>query len=943
MTRITKLRMQGFKSFARLTELIFPEGFSTFLGANGAGKTNISDSICFVLGKSSSKEMRAERASHLIYNGGKKGTPSKQAIVEIFFDNSKNEFPIKEKEVKISRILKQTGQSIYKINDEVRTRQQVLDLLNTSNIDPEGHNIILQGDIERFTKMKSTERRQIIEEIAGISVYEDKKEKSRRELEKVQMKLNEAEIILTERETNLRELKKDRDQALKYKELEEKIKNSKATFIDLQIKDKQKKKQEIESKIKKEQENIEDINKIIGTIQQEINKHKIEINNINQEVEEKGEKEQLSLRRNIEEIKTTAAKYEERLNTCNNEIIKIESRKKQLKSEVTDTTEKINSLKNNKKKLQEEIKNISKEIPKINENLKILKQNLSNLIKQKEKNQTINEITGDIAIKEILSIKDKEIHGTISQLGTAPQKYALALEVVAGSRLKSVIVDNERIAEKCIKNLKQRKLGVVTFLPLNKIKSKFISEDLKKTLKTPGVEGLALDLVKFDPKYKNAFSYVFGNTIVIDNIETARKIGIGNVRMVTLEGDLIEQTGSITGGFRRRLFTFGFKDTPSLNVENEMKKLDLEINKLENKKYLDERRSIELNSEIKNIDIQLNSMLIPESDKSGKIILQQQKEKELFQKEINELTDKLKKIKQELKNSELKEKKYHSNFKNLINKRHKLTEVVQQKENKIVKEQSHIKIIENNLNNHSINKAKIIAEIEALFKEFEQFKDGKIRRGLTLEQLKLEIFDSERELNKIGNVNLRALEVYETIEKEYKNLLEKASKLKEEKEEVLNMISEIESKKKGAFIKVYKEISNNFQKVFSELSTKGSAHLELEDPENPFNAGIIIKVKIIGNKYLDIHSLSGGEKSLTALAFIFAIQEYKPASFYLLDEVDAALDKRNSETLSKLIRKYSKLAQYIVISHNDAIITEADQIYGVSMQDNISKIVSLKI
>ena len=108
--------------------------------------------------------------------------------------------------------------------------------------------------------------------------------------------------------------------------------------------------------------------------------------------------------------------------------------------------------------------------------------------------------------------------------------------------------------------------------------------------------------------------------------------------------------------------------------------------------------------------------------------------------------------------------------------------------------------------------------------------------------------------------------------------------------------------------------------------------------------GLEINVRIAGNKYLDIKSLSGGEKTLTALAFIFAIQEHQPASFYLLDEVDAALDKKNSALLSQLIKKYSATAQYILISHNDSIISEADQIYGVSMQENgISKIISLKL
>ncbi|MDP2750785.1 MAG: AAA family ATPase, partial [Nanoarchaeota archaeon] len=198
MTKINKLVMQGFKSFADRTELLFGDKFNVVLGPNGSGKSNVIDALCFVLGKSSSKSLRAEKSANLIYNGGKTRTPAKQGEVSIFFDNAKKTFPIDEEEVKITRIVKQNGQSVYKINNKTRTRQEVVDLLSISKINPDGHNIILQGDIVHFIEMSTTERRQIIEEISGISVYEEKKQKALKEIERVEEKLKEAEIILSE-------------------------------------------------------------------------------------------------------------------------------------------------------------------------------------------------------------------------------------------------------------------------------------------------------------------------------------------------------------------------------------------------------------------------------------------------------------------------------------------------------------------------------------------------------------------------------------------------------------------------------------------------------------------------------------------------------------------------------------------------------------------------
>ena len=248
MTVIKKINMSGFKSFANPVEMVFGNDFNVCIGPNGSGKSNIMDAMTFVFGKISAKGMRAEKSSNLIYNGGKKGNPATRAEVSMEFDNYKGTFPIDSKTITISRSIKQKGTSVYKINNEVRTRQQVLDLLNAAQIDPDGHNIILQGDIVRFMEMPTDQRREIIEEVSGISVYEEKKQKAMSELEKVQTRLSEAEIILKERETHLKELKKDRDQAMKFKDLEDKIKSNKATFLHIKITDKEKKRDEFESR-----------------------------------------------------------------------------------------------------------------------------------------------------------------------------------------------------------------------------------------------------------------------------------------------------------------------------------------------------------------------------------------------------------------------------------------------------------------------------------------------------------------------------------------------------------------------------------------------------------------------------------------------------------------------------------------------------------------------
>jgi chromosome segregation protein len=165
MTKINKIVLDGFKSFGKRTELLFGNNFNCVLGPNGSGKSNILDALAFVLGKSSSKSMRAEKTANLIYNGGKSKKGAKQGEVSIFFDNSTKIFPTKDQVLKVSRFIKKDGASKYKINDESRTRQQVVDVLNYGRIHPDAYNIIMQGDIvlmksQEYLSMKKRKTKQ---------------------------------------------------------------------------------------------------------------------------------------------------------------------------------------------------------------------------------------------------------------------------------------------------------------------------------------------------------------------------------------------------------------------------------------------------------------------------------------------------------------------------------------------------------------------------------------------------------------------------------------------------------------------------------------------------------------------------------------------------------------------------------------------------------------
>jgi chromosome segregation protein len=1165
MTLIKKLVMDGFKSFARKTELVFDNHFNVILGANGSGKSNVLDALCFVLGKSSSKAMRAEKTANLIYNGGKTKKPAKQALVSLVFCNESGIFPVEQKEVTISRIVKPTGASKYMINDKTSTRTAIIELLACAKIDPNGYNIVLQGDIIRLIEMSSVERRGIIEEIAGIEMYEDKKQKAVRELDKVELRLNEAEIVLTERKTYLKDLKKDRDQAQRYQDLNDRIKQNKASYLKIQIDKKEEVKSKIDARHKKQSDKLDSLQTKVKKRREEVKTRKDRVNEISKEIEDKGEKEQVVLQKEIEKFKVAVASKKTRVDSCKTELTKIAKKEQQIevnlgdidkriiqmkgdeealgdilkkkKSTITELADKIEKFKIKHKlntddqlekkidTLDEDAERLQKESGSVREQhqqllreqdriefqlqavdekiekvLEVEKEHAGEIkqLKQQKKqfkdtvldlNSLLNKDSesarelaklrkdlyslrekqhglevkqagiraaqnANIAVKRILENKKSfpGVHDVVTGLARVDDKYAMALEIAAGAKINGIVVDDDKTASDCIRYLKENRLGVATFFPLNKIRGARIPETAKLLANKPGVFGFATDLVDYDPRFKNVFSHVFGSVLVVQDIVAARRIGIGSAKMVTLDGDYADVSGSMKGGFRQKKGSGRFKgaqlqkqldatlrdcasyegkmglieserkiaesrivrlrqlkaslegeiikkekslhlESDDLGVNQQYKKelrdklvstkkkleeveqilsgftrqiRDLKINRQILKNTMAELRNptvlAELNAysqkkrqvaeevmvheaELRSVTMQRTDIFERDRENSQKILKEGQKERSQFQTEIDTLTTEVQVIEVDLKVKEQQQTEFYSQFKGLFEERNKLSDEVNIIEGEILVTEDEARKVELILNSFSIELARHNAELSGFLGEFEQYHGVELNKVKSEQQLKREINEFEKLMANIGSVNMRALELYDIVKKEYESLLEKKDTLHKERLDVLSLMEEIEGKKAQLFFKAFDEVGGYFSKIFAQLSTKGAAFIELEDKENPFNGGMNIKVRLTGNKFLDIRSLSGGEKTLTALAFMFALQEHDPASFYLFDEVDAALDKKNSTLLGKLIQRYCTKAQYVVISHNDELIQQATALYGVSLRPDggQSQVVSLKI
>ena len=326
--------MQGFKSFARKTEIPLEDSMNVIVGPNGSGKSNITDALCFVLGRLSIKSIRAAKAANLLFSGNKTYKGSQEASVELVFNNTDKTFAIDSSEVTIKRIVRKNGQSIYRINNHTKTRQELLELLAQGGIDPNGFNIVLQGEIQSLVGATSEDRRKIIEEVAGISIYETRKHKSLRELEKTEEKLKEVSAVLKERNSYLKNLEKERQEALSYQKLEETIKKCKATILTRNIKEKEKEIWGINKIIENHEKEIEKLKKEITEKNFKVDELQDKIVVINKQIQSSTSNEQEVLHRDIAEIKADLAGLTVRREKFENR--KTQAEEKQIKNKQID-------------------------------------------------------------------------------------------------------------------------------------------------------------------------------------------------------------------------------------------------------------------------------------------------------------------------------------------------------------------------------------------------------------------------------------------------------------------------------------------------------------------------------------------------------------------------------------------------------------------------------
>ncbi len=713
-------------------------------------------------------------------------------------------------------------------------------------------------------------------------------------------------------------------------------------------------------------------------------------------------------------------------------------------------------------KLDDGIKNLENEHREMQQQFHIENSRLSSLKNMAERYDGFGQ-----SIKRVMEQREKHtgIIGVVADIIRVKKEFETAIEIALGGSIQNIVTDNAGTAKDMIQYLKKNKYGRATFLPLTNIRQgKEMQAD--GIMEQKGVIGTASSLVEADAQYSTLVKYLLGRHIVVDNIDNAIALAEKynhTIRIVTIEGDLLNPGGTMSGGafknsnnllgrrremedleksvksigdklskisaklkeagdkkasvsgkitanekiiqelvleqntakinYDRALSDFKANEEKLVHIhieaketeqrDNELKKalgevsIKLSDNDGRNQSY--EERITALNSgleELHNSETSIsrdNSGLMVEitslgsrrsfiseninritqeikdmergieeavsnSGNIGKLVLGKQQEIEQVLQDIEDikietamLSERLEKRKSEREEISAKSKEY-------LAKREELAELASELDKECFRLGSQRDKLEDRINSYT----------EYMWEQYELTYHSaealKTESTLSLADMKKRIEELKSTIRALGDVNVNAVEQYNELMERYELLAGQHADLTEAAEVLVGVIEELDTEMRRQFEIQFAEISSRFNNVFKELFGGGRGTIELVEGEDILLAGINIIAQPPGKKLQNMMQLSGGEKALSAIALLFAIQSLKPSPFCLLDEIEAALDDSNVGRYADYLHKLTKDTQFIVITHRRGTMDAADILYGITMQEKgVSTLVSVNL
>ena len=972
------IRATGFKSFADKIELDIDKGITGVVGPNGSGKSNIVDAVRWVLGEQSVKALRGDGSmTDVIFAGSKTRGPQTRASVSLVFDNSDHYLNSEFNEIEIKRVVYKTGENEYYMNNTKVRLKDITDLFLDSGAGKESFNIISQGAVADIINSKPEDRRVIFEEAAGVLKYKKRKEETFRKLERTNENLARVNLLIDELLVTLTPLKEQSEKARKYLDYKGDLEKIEIALIASDIENLNTDYEKVKEKVKyltdelerlslsntSDSSKVEQLKLLSLKLDSDIEEKNNVVVKLNNEIAELQSKKQITIERQKYEVdgdrlqESILSLKEEVLSLTNNienvtsdiTLIKTELETKQLKSmELI----KLNEDKKRKRfNIQNDINNINKDLMNLNNKIDILTDNINNDTKL------------PYSVKNVINnIRLQGIHGILGKLIDVPEKYVTAIETSLGANTNVIVVDDEKAAKEAINYLKDNRLGRATFFPMSIIKPRNVMfEDLSKIKDIDGYIGTADSLVKYDDKYKGIVLNQLGNVIVVDNIDTLNKIGKliqYKYKIVSLEGEVSFAGGAITGGTSKN-------SNGVMNQKYELEELKKQVNVKKNNlsSLEDELNSVNKDIEKASVDLETNQrdvILLTEqvnlkkdrlnelqstyNVKNNELVGAQNKGENTLDKELESIVNEFYE-KQSLKTAESKElDKLKSQKSDLATEIANLEKEYREMNSQITQKQNELKFEEIKLGKMDVRLDNLLLTLNENYSLTYERARMEYELDIEEETARLTVNNLKAKIKSLGEVNTGSISEYERLNERYTFLSTQRDDLESSVTNLLGVIEEMDELMKSKFVETFEKISEEFKVVFKKLFKGGEGVLELTDPADILNTGIEISALPPGKKLNSIALLSGGEKTLTAIALLFAILNVKPVPFVILDEVEAALDEANVDAFGKYLLSRKERSQFIIITHKKRTMEYTDALYGITMQESgVSKLVSVKL
>ena len=921
---LKSLDIFGFKSFADRTHIDFADGITALLGPNGCGKSNVVDAVKWVLAENRTKNLRAEHKEDVIFNGTERRAALNVAEVTLTMSNENGLLPLEESEIAIKRRLYRSGENEYFINGRAVGAREIIKLFMDTGVGKSAYSVMEQGKIDQILSSRPEDRRYLFEEAAGISRSKAECAIAERELEQTRRNMQQIEVSMAEIKRSYDTLKIQSEKTSRYRKTKEDIFIYELDITLLRLKN----------------------------FVQDQARHEQEL----KEAEEKRD----AVRREIEEINNTISENMDKVRTMQEqvyamqaELIGIQKEKNgkldlvnQYNSRAREIKEKIAALEAHKKSVEERIESLEEEIGEQEASLHEKSKQLDGIaenITSFEKN--ITDAGSRITENDRLSDEAKRgIEALDSERGRMQKELAAITEDIV--KTLDAKLKDAGFSENAMKTAKENLDTLVEKLKIFADGRKNVFSDFANSPHT------AEDALKTVQEASDAFAQTHG---LVEELERALEQYMKSspafiTEFLSPEGIMTKKRG-IDAQIAENHAQIGLlnEKISALNAENSglVKKIDeyketlnrLKVNQVRMKEQIAAseqqltllRRTLtgEQNT-LRNTDEELFTENRRAEDMNEQILGIQQELAEIENRGMR-LADSLK---------ELDEKIADSNS-SVSGKRGALQKK-QEEQNKYQAQFERLTLSLNSSDTEIRNLKQNFQEQHS--RDLMEFEEQMYKITVPAAELREKLSAAKEELRLLGQVNLMAVEEFAEVKDRYERQKANYEDTQKSLDNLIRVSEEIKSKSSEMFLETYNKIKKNFHNMFRRLFNGGRAELRLADPQNVLTSGIDIFAQPPGKKLENISLLSGGEKTMTAVALLFATYQVRPSPFCLLDEIDAALDDKNVSSFVTTLESFANVSQYIVITHNKKTVMGANTMLGITMEESgVSKIIALRL